>query len=360
MSKIEIELDLMDENFAIMYARRLAELSPQLSITIKKAGEVVCEKIREKLTGYEDQSSCRGVYACDNPKISSESMPKVIITDKEDCLESGETIVTVLHLNSANGEDEPDGRIYDSGKFYIHSPVRQVLKYIVASYEEKTGHFIGTNIDEKMKTYGFFSLWGGCGTTAVAVTFAKHLAASKSGRILFISRDADCLTYSNCISIPIKPYAQLEYSIRQRRPFSLENYMYEDEYGLNYIISPIGEDNILREIEKTNKFQHAVVDYGKIQSKTMSHESIAEYCETIFCVAKEDDLRCEIEAADVGSFIIYNCSKICGHSRDCYLLPADSRSFYLTDQGIKIDLFGGFGSAVKKIVRDATGEKVLS
>ena len=341
MGKIKIHIDVEDKEYGWLLAKRLSELSTQLEICIADINDS-----RECVEGEGDIDSLTWVPSY----FHKMGELNVFITDRE-VMNGNKEDVTIqvkpdrdlAHCIISNRSDNKDKII-----FYQYAPAKLILNFIISRYEEKTGIPFGKSTDKKIKIYGFYSMSGGSGTTSVALSFARLLSANETENTIFLTRFDDLMMYQNFTVFPLKSSFQFQYNTTRNRVISFKEYIYEDKFGLNYFISPIPENEIIRKIEKHSNYKHVVVDFGKNIPPVQ--------CNHTFCVMSWDDKRTELVKVDNQHKLVINKSIESKGFPEKYLIPLDSKSFKIKNGKIDISLDMAFGGTLRKIVEDIRHE----
>ena len=115
--------------------------------------------------------------------------------------------------------------------------LREIYRMIVDVYQTEQGCFV-PGAKGKSMLYGFLPATGGCGATALAITFGRILAGRDSERVLYIQqgsrtgKDKGYSLYFEGEKMPLRPSRELGFLLLEGKCFCIENYMAEDRYGL--------------------------------------------------------------------------------------------------------------------------------
>ncbi len=212
-----------------------------------------------------------------------------------DSLEGVDVIAADFDFCGESGETAPDWAAVtlDRNHLRISQVYQQIMDAYCENREGKTGSAYG---DGTFHCLSFFSMQGGCGVTAVAVTAGRMLAGMYGEKTLYVpvTPEDGSMLYNeplmtedqkNRSSVLLK---ELQYRIKNARPLYMERFVGQDEYGLEYLctgfsgkilmeMKPDERNKLLQEIAERGQYQWMLLDWGK-QAETPDFGVPAEVC----------------------------------------------------------------------------------
>lgn len=236
--------------------------------------------------------------------------------------------------------------------------LREIYRMIVDVYQTEQGCFI-PGAQGKSILYGFLPATGGCGATALAITFGRILAGRDSERVLYIQqgsrtgRDKGYSLYFEGEKMPLRPSRELEFLLLEGKCFCIENYMAEDRYGLFYLRIQSGIEQLLRHLEKENAFSSIILDGKGCDKNAALHK--------VFYVLNRQDCRTEFllqnakkeTEEDPDRIILLNQCGCFKETENLFWLPRDEESFRCEENHVEISMHMAFARAMRTVAKEA-------
>ena len=212
-------------------------------------------------------------------------------------------------------------------------PVSEALDRMEDEYFKRTGKRLQRSNKGPRGLFLFTSGTGGSGLTAVAFTFARHIAGKLNEKVLFIDTDSwGPLDYLEAGSEGKPSSRELMYKIRTGSETDLSRYISRDRYGPEVItVKDPSKDELLGILEASD-CRFGVISGRSIPIKGSARiEVVNEWDKRHPPRDPESDLR----ISNKGSMV-----------------PEDPESFISEGGRVKIDMSGDFALAVRKVFRE--------
>lgn len=210
--------------------------------------------------------------------------------------------------------------------------------------------------EQPAMTFGFYSPWGGSGTTSLAIVTGRLLCGSTEAKILYLSLAAkdqyQIYLQEDCSSLGSKK--ELLYRLEEGLSFHPSKFMIQDSWGL-YFLKPEEGKNIFfqQDDEKWPRIvkafaEDAGMDLLLLDLASCSPKGAMDLCENIFCVTNKKDCRHRLKTAaadyDYDMIFVENRSPENGKREGVIQIGEDAESF--TAEGEKINLSANKSFAV--------------
>ncbi len=147
-------------------------------------------------------------------------------------------------------ERPPDCPVVPVGELPLYGPALWAAAEEAALQRRGLGAFFADARGRKPSVLGFFSPWGGCGVTSLAISCGRLLAAG-GGRPLYIDRDGrpDAALYGGLYAREGRHAApdaactlkELLFRLEHDMPLCLERWVREERYGLRLLMGAAGD-----------------------------------------------------------------------------------------------------------------------
>lgn len=274
----------------------------------------------------------------------------VVITDKNVAPEP-----QVLVLNEENPEEDSRGRAMAK-----ISSVSEILDAVASICFENTGELFYPSSDDRLRIWEFTAPFGGAGTTCIAITSARLLAAETGKRVLYINFGAwdDYMSYIDVCFDSTCPKRKFIYAAETKTRIIIDKCVEKDRYGVFYFKPENAGNSFLREanadkvfefIKESGKFTHVVADTGKRVKNYLT------FADLNFTVSDKKERRIKTEETS-GNIKIINFSPFEGKRDGEFHIPDDSCSFVHENDSTEISMFDRFADSLCQMIREYVAE----
>jgi len=198
-----------------------------------------------------------------------------------DSLEGADVLACDFDFCTADGVSELDLTVVklDRKPLRISHIYQQIMDAYSESRGGKTG---GASGGGTFGSLSLFSMQGGSGVTAVAVTAGRLLAGMYGEKTLYVPmtpEDGSMLYNEPLMTVNQKHQGdvllkELQYRIKNDRPLYMDRFVGQDEYGLEYLctgmssgmwkeMKPEERSKLLWNIAEQGRYQWLILDWGK-------------------------------------------------------------------------------------------------
>ena len=289
----------------------------------------------------------------------------------------------------ASDKDE-NALIVDDKLAAACSSASALLEQLKAMYTEKTGRRLCCAADPGPAIVGVGSAAGGSGTTAAAVTLARHLSGRLKGEtaLIFAGGSGNPMVYleepggsptrersgegdgfRNRVTFrTASDSGELDYMLNHNIDTDIMKYIKRDRYGPLAAVCAAPPKLLLDRMTKLINLEAAVIDWGsswgcraagchilaevaargdlraaEFEEKAAAR-AVAEGCST---AKEESSAACHYEAAGTRIFILNKAAAMDQRDR-FFSFPYDSHSFRITGNRIEIAMDGLYAAAARK------------
>lgn len=321
MRKIDVGIYLKNKQHTEDMAKALAEFSPRLNIT----------EMEYRTRYLQDGTEEFDVVVTDREGFE-EYNPKVLLIEGRGILEHDK-------------EYEKQGQTVG-----LYATASEILAGIIRIYERNMQIPFTPQKDGRVKVLSFFSLTGGSGVSAAAVTVGRQICMNAGKKVLYMNAGGtdSWKLYITDANKAARPSRELSHLIQNHAVYSIDSYVATDRFGLRYLDRIEKPEIVLKALHEAGDYDIILVD--------MPHAFLHMDFDRIYLVQNDKDLRGRIAMPkelefNNAKFVtrLINRSPAAGREEGRINIPEDGRSFNIIDNGINIAMDGDYAMNLRKV-----------
>ena len=319
MKEIRVTIAVKETAYGNLLAQAMAETERMLDIT------VTC---RENLV-YDEKESGRILITDFEP----EQLQKIVVWPSAQILRLENKLLSVSEILCLTCE----------------------MAYSTEEKKEK----IYSEDSLRTKVFGFYSPWGGSGTTSITIAAGRLLCGMTGEKVLYLNLTAkdQYRVYMEEGTAFSGGKKELIYRLKEGASFYPSRFMIRDSWGL-YFLKPEAKGNTLLELdEKTwpeilrRLIKEADINLILLDLGSDAKESMFDLCENFFCVVNKQECRSKLKREKAGNadneMIVENRSFENKRCENLVQIEEDTESFVAEGEKIKLSLNKSFAAGVR-------------
>lgn len=271
----------------------------------------------------------------------------IVITDRGEFKTYNPKVIGLEGRGTYNFDTDYGNNGQMLGKYATAS---EIFKTIVRTYERNNNLAFSSEAADNMQIVSLYSLIGGSGVSAAAVTIGRQISMATGKKVLYMNMGGSLQwkVYAYEAEEALRPVKELPHMIENNVLHSMDSYISTDKYGLKYLDRTEKAEIILDKLREMRIFDIVILD--------MPPRDLRVDFDKVCLIHNDQDVRAKYYSDGKPNFLkgkeliqIANRSMRADCEDGIIRIPEDRESFVAREKGIEILLDGNYAARIGKV-----------